>query len=1150
MIIGARPNFMKAFPVYEALKKIFDLTLIHTGQHFDAKMSDVFFNQLKFPKPDIHLTLEKKSKAGDYDDKLYVNNDHYLKDKNLVIKELMNYDGDLGQLGEIRDKLKLEFEKIKPELVIVFGDITSTIAAGIASKILNIELAHVESGLRSGDLKMPEEVNRILTDHISKYYFVTEQSGVDNLQAIGITENVYLVGNTMIDTQKRYLQQALDTKYHETLEIKSREYVLITLHRPSNVDDLNQLREIFDNFEELSKSEKLVYPIHPRTKNNLEKIGYLEKVKSNPNIILDEPLGYLEFTCLIANCKYVITDSGGLQEESTSLDIPCFTLRENTERPSTLIKNKGTNQLINKISEIELKECKNSIDLWDGKSSERIFTELLNIFPEYCVQTNNDLENDLYKNSYRFKTININKLDCDIIKGNFHYNYKNCDFLFKKKQHSKYLLITFHASVDINLQLPIFRCWDFNEDNIDVLCISDMLMNFRKYNKSKTDFDSCFYLNCDNEHSIYREIISSVIHKYNKSIFFGTSAGGLGALIFASYFNSIALLGNSPLYINDWWNIENTKCVLKKEKKNLEILDIEDFLLKNGPPKLLILFTNVKDEISPFKKHHQPLINFFENKFPNHILPIYHDVKNKNNYHTSHFANYNYIKLIKQIFIRNCNYQEVMEKCIELLNGNDEEFYNYERSITNFPKIFYVGVGKTGSTTICSRLYESFHCHNSFYFDKIKSQPQLSSKYLLKSIFNIYNLIKYIGKKYNFKPLIIENYRNNFDRVISELKQDIKTKRLTINDCKGQHEISNKLTSCFVEKIIQKQIRFLFSTKNFNNNTDNYLFENIFQIFNIDIEENFESQEFNYYENDNIKISIANINILNSNNFTKYMQNICCYKFKNTSENQSSNNKLVNRIDWNLCEEKILIEIFKNKILKQKLYNETIIKKAFYPKILLISQGRSGSTCFFNEINKKLRIINPNHTYHTEISHLKNSHLINNNKWKNYDAIEFLTDYSILKSRDRLCYFIRVLYYCISRNYTIIGLFRKNHLKIIISRIYAKIKWNNGLCSYYLQDENIETVEIPDKIINNFLNEINNKNNIINIIKPHLQYFYLYEEIYEKNITIKIELNKTIELYFYNKKLLEKQKERLNYVRNLDKLPEYIKNYDYDKDFK
>ena len=908
LIIGARPNFMKAFPVYESLKNDFNLTLIHTGQHFDEKMSNVFFEQLKFPKPDIHLNLNEKTKAGDLDNKLYVDNKHYLSNKDLVIKELIDYKGNLGQLGEIRDKVKREFEHLKPDLVIVFGDVTSTLAAGLASKMLNIDIAHVESGLRSRDIKMPEEVNRILTDHITKYFFVTEQSGLDNLKKEGITENVYLVGNTMIDTQKKYLQQSLDTNYHEILGVKSKEYILITLHRPSNVDDFDKLKEIFDDFEELSKEEVLVYPIHPRTKKNLEKLGYLQKVQENPNIILDEPLGYLEFTCLMANCKYIVTDSGGLQEESTVLDIPCFTLRENTERPSTLIENHGTNQLIHKISEINLKECKGSMDLWDGKSSERILVEILNIikrellitnklsskiirtiglfskietynfcienhipvpkilycninyiignideifkhnnfiikientcstngvyhlvktddnkykclfkkkrrkkyvditmskeyiiehillkedviveesfltcnsennfiipydykvyvinnqynfitefnrnigkkgeistlnlndgsnitkffwegssynlnflrclesekikivkkfldehifklnhnglmrwdlyihnnkcylgeftlhpgplhfsniFPEYCRQINNDLENCLYKNSYKFKTINVNNLENDMIEGNFHYNYKNCDFLLKKKQKNKYLLITFHASVDTNLQLPIFRCFDFNEENIDVLCISDILLNYRKYNNSKTKFDACFYLNCDNEHSIYMEIINSIIHKYEKTVFFGTSAGGLAALIFASYFNSIALLGNSPLYLKNWWNIENTKTVLKKQNKILEILDIEDFLLKNGPPKLLILFTNVKDEISPFENHHKPLINYFENKFPNNILPIYHDLKLKNkNYHATHFANYDYIELLKQIFIRNCNYEEVME---------------------------------------------------------------------------------------------------------------------------------------------------------------------------------------------------------------------------------------------------------------------------------------------------------------------------------------------------------------------------------------------------------------------------------------------------------------------------------------------------------
>lgn len=353
LIVGARPNFMKAFPVYQVLKNNFELTLIHTGQHFDAKMSDIFFNQLGFPVPDVHLDLESKSRAGELDSKLYVNNIEYLKDKNQVIEDLIDIDfKKLGQMGEIRAKLEIEFEKIKPELVMVFGDVTSTLAASLAAKKLGIEIAHVESGLRSGDLTMPEEVNRILTDHITTYYFVTEQSGIDNLKNEGIEDNVYLVGNTMIDCLYMFKDKALETKYHEKIGLRSKEYILITLHRPSNVDNLDKLKEIFDDLFELAKNEKLVYPIHPRTKSNLEKIGYLEKINLNSNIILEEPLGYLEFTCLESNSKYVITDSGGIQEETTALNVPCFTLRENTERPSTLIVNGGTNMLISDINKI------------------------------------------------------------------------------------------------------------------------------------------------------------------------------------------------------------------------------------------------------------------------------------------------------------------------------------------------------------------------------------------------------------------------------------------------------------------------------------------------------------------------------------------------------------------------------------------------------------------------------------------------------------------------------------------------------------------------------------------------------------------------------------------------------------------------------
>lgn len=537
IIIGARPNFMKAFPVYEALKNDFELTLIHTGQHFDAKMSDVFFNQLKFPKPDIHLSLEKKTKAGDYDKRLYVENKVFLQNKDEAINQLMTYDKELGQLGEIRDKLSQEFDKIKPDLVMVFGDVTSTLAAGLAAKKANIELAHVESGLRSGDMLMPEEVNRILTDHITKYYFITEQSGIDNLKQIGITENVYLVGNTMIDTQKKYLQQALDTKYHETLGVKSKEYVLITLHRPSNVDDMDKLKEIFDDFEELSKKEKLVYPIHPRTKNNLEKLGYLKKVQENPNIVLTEPLGYLEFTCLMANSKYVVTDSGGIQEETTALDIPCFTLRENTERPSTFIENHGTNQLIHKISEINLKECKGSMDVWDGKSSERIKRYFLNM------------------------PIVVTKL-CS--KHKYIYNHDSYYFNYIVNNNSKDIIFFFSGSYNKNkIITPYFprNSWCEYSTKYNYVFISDPTMNFIDCNKHKYDkwvdenlsekpFNIGFYiLDLFNKKSKIKTFIDKYIKEkgpFENIYFSGSSYGGYASLVYGSMYKSVNIFIQNP----------------------------------------------------------------------------------------------------------------------------------------------------------------------------------------------------------------------------------------------------------------------------------------------------------------------------------------------------------------------------------------------------------------------------------------------------------------------------------------------------------------------------------------------------------------------------------------------------------------------------
>jgi len=380
LVVGTRPNFMKAYPVYIALSGSFSVTLIHTGQHFSPEMTDVFFTQLEFPKPDVHFELISRSKAGSFDELLYINNTEYIKDRGKIIDDLLHADGEtLGQLGEIKERLKKEFADNAPDLVVVFGDCTNTLASALAAKELGIKTAHVESGLRSSDLSMPEEINRILTDHISDYYFVTEKSGVANLRHEGIVDNVYLVGNTMIDTQKKFIAKAMETQYCSQLGVNKKEFVLITLHRPGNVDDLDRLREIFDELLTLSETETLVYPIHPRTRNKLGMAGYLDMIAKCPNIILSKPLGYLEFTCLVANSKYVVTDSGGIQEETSVLGIPCFTLRSSTERPSTLIEETGTNQLIASIRDIKLRGCTGRMELCDGNSAGRIKDRLIDI---------------------------------------------------------------------------------------------------------------------------------------------------------------------------------------------------------------------------------------------------------------------------------------------------------------------------------------------------------------------------------------------------------------------------------------------------------------------------------------------------------------------------------------------------------------------------------------------------------------------------------------------------------------------------------------------------------------------------------------------------------------------------------------------------
>lgn len=361
-VVGARPNFMKIAPIAKELNKYQNIEhlIVHTGQHYDSKMSDAFFNDLEIPTPNFFLGVGSGSHA------------------------------------EQTANIMLKFEKVllenKPDLVLVVGDVNSTLACSITAIKLGIKVAHIESGLRSYDNEMPEEINRLVTDAISNYYFITEKSGLENL----INENkdkskLFLVGNTMIDTLVSNLDKAMLHNYLSIIEdnliIKKevhdlKEFVLVTLHRPSNVDDKEQLTMLFKFLTDYSKKYKFVVPIHPRTFANLKKYNLIEELnlESNTNIYLLEPLSYLRFLNLMSNSLFVVTDSGGIQEETTYLKKTCITLRTTTERPITT--EIGSNILVspNKENIYNLfdKDINSIIynpqipELWDGKASERI----------------------------------------------------------------------------------------------------------------------------------------------------------------------------------------------------------------------------------------------------------------------------------------------------------------------------------------------------------------------------------------------------------------------------------------------------------------------------------------------------------------------------------------------------------------------------------------------------------------------------------------------------------------------------------------------------------------------------------------------------------------------------------------------------------
>jgi len=358
IIAGARPNFMKIAPIIEAIQhakqagSAIDYRLIHTGQHYDKKMSGDFFEQLGIPEPHVNLEAGGGTQAE--------------------------------QTAAIMVRFEKELQENRPDLVLVVGDVTSTMACAIAAQKLCIPVAHVEAGIRSGDWTMPEEINRLVTDSISNYFFTTSDVANENLLQSGVAaERIFYVGNTMIDTLLKQMPKFQQPAFWEDMELQQKEYLVMTLHRPSNVDDPEQLRKLLDVLEKGTEQLPIIFPMHPRTRNNIEKFGI-----SLNNVKVVEPLSYLEFNYLVQHAKGVVTDSGGITEETTVMGVPCMTLRTSTERPETCTI--GTNELIGTDPEALEKALqvlfagnwkKGAIPpLWDGRTAERIVKHLCDLF--------------------------------------------------------------------------------------------------------------------------------------------------------------------------------------------------------------------------------------------------------------------------------------------------------------------------------------------------------------------------------------------------------------------------------------------------------------------------------------------------------------------------------------------------------------------------------------------------------------------------------------------------------------------------------------------------------------------------------------------------------------------------------------------------
>jgi UDP-N-acetylglucosamine 2-epimerase (non-hydrolysing) len=359
IIAGARPNFMKIAPVLDAIKNAQEngrnihYRLVHTGQHYDKKMSGDFFEQLGIPEPDVNLEAGGGTQAQ--------------------------------QTAAIMVRFEEELIQNPTDLVLVVGDVTSTMACSIvAKKLNNTKVAHIEAGIRSGDLTMPEEINRIVTDSITDYFFTTSLTAGETLRASGIDANrIHFVGNTMIDTLLKQMPNFVEPPIWSELHLRKYEYVVMTLHRPANVDEESKLKNLIETIVNSARGLPILFPVHPRTAKMLAQIGI-----DFPSLYMVEPLSYLEFNYLVKNAKAVVTDSGGITEETTVMGIPCMTLRDNTERPETI--SQGTNELLGtnpitippafeKLFRDEWKTGRVP-DLWDGRAAERIIERLLKIF--------------------------------------------------------------------------------------------------------------------------------------------------------------------------------------------------------------------------------------------------------------------------------------------------------------------------------------------------------------------------------------------------------------------------------------------------------------------------------------------------------------------------------------------------------------------------------------------------------------------------------------------------------------------------------------------------------------------------------------------------------------------------------------------------